>query len=90
MKLRQLRRSSSKSYIPAPKPMPVIGPMSGEISIAPMMTAAELVFKPSEATRTAITRIQSLAPRKSTPRSIFSITSCSLAASSPKRNKFFM
>lgn len=41
--------SSSKSLMPSARPTPMIGPMIGEMSIAPMITAAELTFRPSEA-----------------------------------------
>ncbi len=37
------------SWIPRDKPKPKIGDISGDISIAPMMTAVELVSKPIEA-----------------------------------------
>ncbi len=42
--------SNSKSLIPTDSPMPMIGPISGEISMAPMITAVELTLSPSEAT----------------------------------------
>jgi hypothetical protein len=35
-----------------------MGPISGEISIAPMITAVELTFRPTEAMRMANTRAQ--------------------------------
>ena len=56
-KLRPERLSRSKSVMPIARPMPMMGPISGEMSIAPMMTAVELVLRPSEATRMANTRI---------------------------------
>ena len=45
-------------------PIPKIGPISGEISIAPITTAVEFAFKPIEATKTAKIRIQAVAPLK--------------------------
>ncbi len=42
--------------------MPLIGPMSGEINMAPMMTAVEFMFSPTEATTMAKIRIQRLVP----------------------------
>ena len=42
--------------------MPIIGPMSGEMSIAPMMTAVELTFRPSEAMNMANTSIHKFEP----------------------------
>ena len=62
--------------------MPTIGPMSGEINMAPMMTAAELVFRPREATKMAKIKIQRLAPRKSIPALIEAMVSSSGALSS--------
>ena len=56
-----------KSLIPRPKPMPMIGPMSGEMSMAPIITATELVLRPKEATNIAKMRISSWEPRNETP-----------------------
>jgi hypothetical protein len=39
--------------MPTPKPMPMIGPIKGEINIAPIITAVEFIFNPSEATKMA-------------------------------------
>ena len=44
-----------------------MGPISGEMSMAPMMTAVELVLRPREAIRIARTRIIMLVPRNETP-----------------------
>ena len=52
------------SLVPMPRPMPMIGPMSGETSIAPMMTAVELTFSPTEASTMAQTRIHTFGPLK--------------------------
>ena len=49
--------------------------------MAPMMTAAELVFSPSEATKMAKIRIHRLAPRKSIPALIEAMVSSSGALS---------
>ena len=47
--------------------MPMMGPISGEMSIAPMMTAVELTFSPSEAMKMAKISTQRLTPLKLTP-----------------------
>ena len=46
--------------------MPLMGPINGEINMAPMMTAVELTFSPTEATMMANTRIHIFIPRNST------------------------
>lgn len=61
------RRSRSRSLVPTASPMPMMGPISGEMSIAPMMTAVELTFSPSEAMKMAKISTQRLAPLKLTP-----------------------
>ena len=55
------RRASS---VPRPRPKPKMGPITGEINMAPMMTGMELTFKPNEAMMMAQTRIKTLVPRK--------------------------
>ena len=45
----------------------MMGPISGDMSIAPMITAVELTFSPSEAMKIAVIRIHRLAPRKEMP-----------------------
>ncbi len=45
----------------------MMGPISGEMSMAPMITAVELVFRPSEAMKMARIRISMLVPLKETP-----------------------
>ena len=50
------------SLIPTAKPMPMMGPIKGEMSMAPMMTAVELTFRPNEAMKMANINIQSCAP----------------------------
>jgi len=54
--------NKSKSAIPRANPIPMIGPISGEISIAPIITAVELTFKPKDAINTAKISIQRLEP----------------------------
>ncbi len=66
-KLRSDFFSSWKSFIPMESPMPIIGPMSGDISIAPMMTAVEFTFSPSEAMNVAQMSTHRFVPRNSTP-----------------------
>ena len=61
--------------------MPMMGPMSGEMSMAPMMTAVELTLRPSEAMKMANTSTQRLAPWKATPLSIWAIVSSSFSLS---------
>ena len=43
-------------------PIPTIGPISGEISMAPITTAVELTFRPIDAMNIAHAKIQILAP----------------------------
>ena len=57
---------SEKSFIPAPYPIPMIGPISGEISMAPIMTAVEFTFRPMEAMKIANISTQRFAPLIST------------------------
>ena len=89
-KLRNALLSNSKSLIPTPNPMPMIGPMRGEINMAPMMTAAELVFSPKEATKMAKIRIHRLAPRNSTLALMEAIVSSSGALSLRKLSNLRM
>ena len=56
-----------------------MGPMSGEMSIAPIITAVELMLSPKEAINTAHIRIQRLAPLKVTPDVISLTTSSSFS-----------
>ena len=66
-RLRKARLSRSKSWMPTPRPMPMMGPIRGDMSMAPIMTAVELVFRPSEAMKMARMRITRLVPRNDTP-----------------------
>ena len=54
------------SLVPSEKPIPKIGPIRGETSIAPMMTGMELTFRPTDAMTTENARIQAFGPRKET------------------------
>ena len=56
--------SVSISLIANDIPTPKIGPISGEINMAPITTAVELTFKPMEATKMAKINIQAVAPFK--------------------------
>ena len=56
--------TNSLSWVLKPRPKPMMGPMTGEINIAPMMTGMELTFKPTEAIMMAQARMNTLVPRK--------------------------
>ena len=45
----------------------MIGPISGDMSMAPMITAVELVLRPSDAMSMANTRMRMFVPLKLTP-----------------------
>ena len=49
-----------------PRPRPNIGPIRGDMSMAPMMTGMELTFNPTDAMIMATARIHALGPLKST------------------------
>ena len=51
--------------MPTHNPNPMMGPMSGEISMAPTLTAVESTFNPMLAITMEKTRIQRLNPRNS-------------------------
>ena len=70
-----------RSAIPIPKPIPMIGPISGEMSMAPIMTAVELTLSPKEATKIARISIHKGAPWKFTPSVICAIMLSSEALS---------
>ena len=57
--------SSFKSEIPMARPIPIIGPMSGDTSMAPIITAVEFTLRPIEARNMANTRIQTFRPLNS-------------------------
>ena len=52
----------SVSLVPRASPVPIIGPMRGETSIAPMMTAVEFTLRPTDARTMAKARIQAFGP----------------------------
>ncbi len=70
------------------RPTPKIGPINGEINMAPITTAVELAFKPMEATKMEQTNIQAVAPLKEMSFLIASIVS-SLSVSSLKSRSSF-
>ena len=86
-KLRSERFISSKSLIPTESPIPIIGPINGEINIAPIITAVELTFSPNDAMKVANTNTHRFVPLNSIPLRIFSITSLSDALSSLKSKR---
>ena len=61
-KFLRLSLSSLMSLVPSARPIPMIGPIRGEMSIAPIMTAVELMFSPTEAMITEKARIHTLGP----------------------------
>ncbi len=65
----------------------MMGPMSGEINMAPITTAVEFTFNPTDAMRIAQTRINMLVPRNTTPLSMAFMATCGSSASSPRRRK---
>ncbi|MNV56763.1 hypothetical protein D3C71_1490640 [compost metagenome] len=66
--------NNGKSKVPKANPAPTIGPINGDISMAPIMTAVEFTFNPTDATTIAQARIQALAPRKEILLTTFSRT----------------
>ena len=88
-KLFNERFISSKSFSPTDSPTPMIGPISGEISMAPIITAVELTFSPSEAIKMANINIHRLAPLNSTPLRMDSTVSSSLSLSLRKSRYSF-
>ena len=59
----------------------MMGPIRGEINIAPIITAAELVFNPNEAINIANTKIRIVEPLNYTPARIASIEAASSSLS---------
>ena len=55
-------RSVSISLMAIDSPIPRIGPINGEINMAPITTAVELAFKPIEATKIEQINIHTVAP----------------------------
>ena len=54
--------SNGMSLVPRARPMPIIGPINGDTSIAPIITAVELTFSPTEAMTMEKARIQTFGP----------------------------
>jgi hypothetical protein len=52
----------SKSFIAIDKPNPNIGPINGDISMAPITTGMEFAFNPTDATKIEQIRIHALGP----------------------------
>ena len=65
--------------MPTAKPIPMIGPIKGEMSMAPIITAVELTFKPNEAMKIAKISTQRFVPLKVTPLLICLINSVSFS-----------
>ena len=65
--------------MPTDKPSPMIGPIKGEMSMAPITTAVELTFKPNEAMKIAKISTQRFVPLKVTPLLICLINSVSFS-----------
>ena len=80
-KLFKERFINSKSFSPTDNPTPIIGPINGEINMAPIITAVEFTFNPSDAMNMAKIRIHKLAPLNSTPLRIESTVASSLSLS---------
>ena len=59
--------------MPTDNPKPQIGPISGDISMAPIMTAVELTFSPTDAIMIAKASTHTLVPRNSTSALMLSI-----------------
>ena len=71
----------------APIPIPIIGPIRGEISIAPIITAVELTFRPIEARNMAANKIHNVLPENEIPISMSFFISVNEFRSSFKLNK---
>ena len=61
--------------------MPMMGPMSGEMSMAPIITAVELTLSPNDAIKIAKINTQRFVPLKLTPLLICAIVCCSSSMS---------
>ena len=83
------RFNSSRSLVPTANPIPMIGPMRGEMSMAPIITAVELTFSPSDAMNMAKISTHRLAPLKVTPPVICSTISFSSSLSGMMLKYFF-
>jgi len=65
-KFQSERLNKRESLIPTATPIPLIGPISGDINMAPIITAVEFTFKPTDATTIAQANSQAFAPLNST------------------------
>lgn len=63
------------SPMPTPNPTPMIGPISGLINMAPIMTAVEFMFNPSDAMKMAQINTHRLVPLNCVPLVIASMIS---------------
>ncbi len=61
------RFNNTKSCMPIASPIPIMGPISGEISIAPIITGILLVLSPSDAMNIANINTISCEPLNETP-----------------------
>ena len=75
--------------MPTASPMPMIGPISGDMSMAPIITAVEFTLSPSDAMNIAKTRTHSVAPWNDTPALILRIVSSSFSLSGMALKYFF-
>lgn len=77
-----------RSFIPAERPIPKIGDISGDINIAPMITAGELVSRPMLAIKTEQINIQSWEPPNAIPLLIpLMVPSISVSSAKCKRRR---
>jgi hypothetical protein len=70
------RFNRSMSFVAKEKPKPKIGPISGDINMAPITTAVELAFKPIEAIKIEQINIQEVCPLKGISAMIDSLVAC--------------
>ena len=73
--------SNLKSLIPRLNPSPMMGPIRGEINMAPITTAVESTFKPIDAMKMEKMRIQRLNPPNSISFLMPSTVACGFARS---------
>jgi len=66
-RVRKNRFNWLKSFVAAANPTPTIGPIRGEMSIAPMITAVEFTLSPILAMKIAKMSVQRLEPTSSAP-----------------------
>src|SRR5659263_162378 len=90
-KLTDALRINGRSFIASPTATPRIGPISGEISMAPITTAVELIFNPKDAIRIAKNSTQILVPLNTESSSILLRTTVKVSLSflSPKVSSNF-